>query len=1186
MYLKSIEVQGFKSFADKIVFQFHSGITAIVGPNGSGKSNVADAVRWVLGEQSAKSLRGSNMQDVIFAGTQSRRPLGMAAVTITLDNSDQFLSVPYEEVSVTRRVYRSGESEYLLNGTQVRLRDIQELFYDTGIGQEGYSIIGQGQIDKILSSKPEDRRELFDEAAGIVKFKRRKGTALKKLDTERANLTRVNDILSEIQRQLGPLKEQAQTAKIYLQKREEMKRYDVNLFLLEEEKTQRDLDSLSEKLKITEDQLSDARLEYERTRKQYELAEQQIEQMDATLQDKREEDAKRQLESQQQTGRIEILREQINTSRTSDEHFNARLNAISEQKKALDAQESEALTQKEEQEKKLAEVGEEYSKSLSISDGLKEECQNLEKEIDKNKSAVIELLNQRANLKAGMQRYDTMSEQLQIRKAELTQELLRLRSEEESQKNSLKEAQDDFDSISDRIQKIREKSSEIKASLEKTQTDFHDLSQKMEEDRLSYTRLVSRLESMKNIAERYDGYSSSIRRVMERRKKESGILGVVADLIHVKKEYEIAIETALGGSIQNIVTDTEETAKRQISFLKENRYGRVTFLPLTALHDHGGFSTPQALKENGVIGLASDLVETKERYKILATSLLGRTIVVKNMDQAIALANKYAHSLRIVTLDGELLSPGGSMSGGAYKNSGNLLGRQREIHDLENEVEKAKIGLDEKGKKLEETQQELDNLTIEDDRLKEDLQKETLAQNTAKLYLDECNEKSHDAATSAIRLHDENEEIKEQEQEISENLEKGNEDLTQSEREEKLIEFKTGQLQKQLDEQRQKEADASAGAHEIQLSYSRCEQSLNFLSQDLERIQKEKERLEKEREEIENEVNSSAGDVREKEEEIKAISESLQEEEEQREKRRKEIDDLSNEREKISRSNKQFFSDREELSEKMSLLDKESFRLQTQKEKIEEQKESRINAMWEEYSLTYDSALELKDESYKAVTPLRKNLAAVKNEIRELGDVNVNAISDYEELSQRETFLSSQQEDLQKAEASLLKVIDELDNGMRSQFSDEFTKIQKEFSKTFRELFGGGKGTIELVEGEDILDAGILINAQPPGKKLQNMMQLSGGERALTAIALLFAIQNLKPSPFCLLDEIEAALDESNVDRFAQYLRRLTKNTQFIIITHRRGAMSAADRLYGITMQEKGVSALVSVNLIESELDE
>ena len=644
MYLKSIEVQGFKSFANKIIFQFHNGITAIVGPNGSGKSNVADAVRWVLGEQSAKQLRGASMQDVIFAGTESRKPLGYATVSITLDNGDHRLPVSYDEVTVTRRVYRSGESEYLLNGTQVRLKDINELFYDTGIGKEGYSIIGQGQIEKILSGKPEERRELFDEAAGIVKFKRRKNTAVKKLEAERQNLVRVTDILSELKRQIGPMEKQAEKAREYLKLREELKGQEISLFLGETERIRRELALTEENLSVSENQLENTKADYERARTDYEGLEEEIAGLEKELQEKQEEASGGKLKKQQLENQIQLSREQINTARTNEEHLKSRKeSAAKEISRCLREKEAEEDRQKKLQEELDQVSDEERAASLGAS-SLRRELSRLGNGIDEGKNEIIGLLNQRGSLKAGILRYDTMAEQAKVRRAELMREALNLKTEESRQEELLDSLKGEEEETNRRISELNSQSEDASGSLEKIQGELSGYNQQMEQLQKQYHQEASRLESLKNITERYDGYGNSIRRVMEQRKNVPGILGVVADLIKVGQKYETAIETALGGSIQNIVTDTENTAKRMIGFLKQNRYGRATFLPLNGITLRGGKIQEGVLKEPGVIGTASSLVKTQAQFESLKEFLLGKTVVAESIDDAVALAGKYRHS--------------------------------------------------------------------------------------------------------------------------------------------------------------------------------------------------------------------------------------------------------------------------------------------------------------------------------------------------------------------------------------------------------------------------------------------------------------------------------------------------------------------------------------------------------------
>ena len=1184
MYLKNIEVYGFKSFAQKINFEFHNGITGIVGPNGSGKSNVGDAVRWVLGEQSAKQLRGGNMQDVIFSGTENRKPLSFASVSITLDNSDHKLPVDYNEVTVARRLYRSGESEYLINGSGCRLKDIQEMFYDTGIGKEGYSIIGQGQIDKILSGKPEERRELFDEAAGIVKFKRRKITTLKKLDEERQNLVRVTDILSELTKQLGPLERQSETARIYLAKRDELKELDINLFLLDHQRTGELLNELETKLSQAQQELDEAQSAYEQTKAEYERLEQELEELNTKLDALKEEQQENALLKQQYEGQIKVLEEQISSGRQNSEHFRSRLTVLKD----------DLQKRSEEKEKLTEERAALYNRLKETRDNLKKETESLEnivsnvdectQAVEDGKNEIIEILNSRATTKGKAQRFDAMMEQLDIRKAEVSRRILRLKSEEAILESDREKAQKQYDAVTNVIQSTNAECVRLDEEIHQIQEKLKKQNSQMEIGQTAYHREASRLESLRNITERYDGYGNSIRRVMEQKSREPGIRGVVADIIHVQKDYEVAIETALGGSIQNIVTDNEQTAKRMISFLKKNRYGRATFLPLSNISGRGGLAQKDVLREPGVVGTANTLVEADAEYSELVMYLLGRVLVVDNIDHAIAIGKKYRHSLRMVTIEGESLSPGGSMTGGAFKNNSNLLGRRREIEELERSVGILKKELEETQRAIGENRSRRNVLrdTIAD--FQQQLQQQYVEQNTAKMNLAQIQEKEDEIQSSYRRIEREQEELRQQAGEIRQDHSSIARELEDSQKDEKELEVFIETKQKELEEWKAEETEKNHVLEKIRLEESSLEQQNHFLQENISRLENEIEAYHRESEEITENLSRSAEEIHKKEDGIAELKKAVTEctgKEEVLDARRIEWQE---EKEKRSTSHKSFFEKRDHLSEKTSLLDKECFRLRSQAEKIEEQRESQISYMWEEYEITPNNALQYRKEELTDRQTIKKDVLRIKDEIRKLGSVNVNAIEDYKNLLERHTFLSAQYEDIVKAEETLEGIIQELDEGMRKQFTEKFRDIQREFDKAFKELFGGGKGTLELAEDEDILEAGIRIISQPPGKKLQNMMQLSGGEKALTAIALLFAIQNLKPSPFCLLDEIEAALDDSNVGRFASYLQKLTKNTQFIIITHRRGTMNAADRLYGITMQEKGVSTLVSVDLVENQL--
>ncbi|MDC7287107.1 chromosome segregation protein SMC [Blautia schinkii] len=1184
MYLKNIEVHGFKSFAQKINFEFHNGITGIVGPNGSGKSNVGDAVRWVLGEQSAKQLRGGNMQDVIFSGTETRKPLSFASVAITLDNSDHKLPVDFNEVTVTRRLYRSGESEYLINGSSCRLKDINEMFYDTGIGKEGYSIIGQGQIDKILSGKPEERRELFDEAAGIVKFKRRKNTTIKKLEEERQNLVRVTDILSELTKQLGPLEKQSETARIYLSKRESLKELDVNMFLLEHEQTGALLKELGEKNTLAQDNLKETQEAYEQTKIEYERLEQELEELNVKMDALREETQDNALKKQQLEGRINVLNEQIAAGVQNEEHYRSRLHVIEEDL----SERTQSLQELEEEKSRL------HGSLLEIRKKLKaeevhmetilaniEDCSNA---VEEGKNEIIEILNSRATTKGKAQRFDTMMEQIDIRKAEISQRILRLKSEEEEQQTVIKKARAEYEAITAMIDAMNQECARLDQSVHEIQDELKKQNAQMEIGQTAYHREESRLESLKNITERYDGYGNSIRRVMEQKDRVPGIKGVVADLIQVNKDYEVAIETALGGSIQNIVTDNEQTAKQMIEFLKKNRFGRATFLPLNSINSRGDFHQKDALKEPGVIGLASELVTTEPQYQGLAAYLLGRVLVVDHIDHAIAIARKYRHSLRMVTIEGESLNPGGSMTGGAFKNSSNLLGRRREIEELESSVKALKKDMEAMQKAIDDNRSQRNVIrdTIAD--FQEKLRQQYVAQNTAKMHINQLEQKAEEIKGGYDQIKRDQMEIQRQVMEVQEDHERITRELNASKQDEKELETFIETRQKELDDWRSEESIVSKSLESIRLEASTLEQKESFAGENLSRVLSEITGFKEEEENIHGILKESGVEIENKRSSIEEIKAAIEACCKQEEESRSQMEIWQKEKDERNTSHKAFFEKRDELSGQISLLDKECFRLKSQIEKLEENREAQISYMWEEYEITPNNALSYRKEELNDLKEMKKQIAQIKEEIRRLGSVNVNAIEDYKNLLERHTFLSTQYDDLVKAEETLMSIIQELDEGMRKQFTEKFREIQREFDKAFKELFGGGKGTLELNEEEDILEAGIKIISQPPGKKLQNMMQLSGGEKALTAIALLFAIQNLKPSPFCLLDEIEAALDDSNVGRFAGYLQKLTKNTQFIIITHRRGTMNAADRLYGITMQEKGVSTLVSVDLVENQL--
>ena len=957
------------------------------------------------------------------------------------------------------------------------------------------------------------------------------------------------------------------------------------MFLAEMERIRSQMKETEGKYQIVQSDLEETAKDFETTRTEYDRLEKELEKLEEEIQAAREESTEKTLKKQQLENQIHILQEQINSGRQRDIQYEDRMKNLEEdlEKRREEAEKCQA------EKAELAEKIKAFQKSLEETQGTFKdtamEIHSLEEKVERDKNEIIEILNLRASTKGKLQRYDTMMEQNSLRRTELNQKYLTLKSEAAKLQDSGEKYLEEKKEIEETIEKLIRQGNRCEDQIKKYQAEISRGNQQLEVGQTAYHREASRLESLRNITERYDGYGNSIRRVMEQKKRVPGIRGVVADILKVEKEYETAIETALGGSIQNIVTDNEETAKELISFLKKNKYGRATFLPLTSMNNKKPLNNPQALGEPGVIGIASDLVKVAQEYQGLAVYLLGRTLVVDHIDHGIAIARKYHYSIRMVTLEGESLNPGGSLTGGSFKNNSNLLGRRREIEELQDAVEKLKKDMEDMQKKLEEYRNKRNQCRDQSASIQEQLQEQYIRENTVQVNLDSMGGKKEEIRKEYESLKLEKEDLEKQIREIRENTASIQLELETSDSQEKHLEEEINKNQTLLEEKKKKEAEISASLEKIHLESAGFTSRQGFVLENLNRIREEIMNFERQKDSLRANMEQGKEDILQKEKEISQLKETIKAGEEETRRDQEKMKEALGRKEEMTREHKGFFARRDELSSRMNLLDKESYRLQGQKEKLEEEQESQTNYMWEEYELTYGQAKEQALEETKERNEIKKEIQQIKTEIRQLGNVNVNAIEEYKEISQRHDFMKTQHEDLVKSEETLLGIIQELDTGMRRQFEEKFAQIRTEFDKAFKELFGGGKGTIELDEEEDILEAGIRIISQPPGKKLQNMMQLSGGEKALTAIALLFAIQNLKPSPFCLLDEIEAALDDSNVTRYAQYLHKLTKNTQFIIITHRRGTMTAADRLYGITMQEKGVSTLVSVDLIERDLD-
>ena len=941
---------------------------------------------------------------------------------------------------------------------------------------------------------------------------------------------------------------------------------------------------MEEKYALAGKELSETNEAYEGIKAEYDRVQEELEKLEQSIEAARSTATDAGLTRGKLEGEMNVLKEQINSAKGSETHLNNRRSTLEADIAAREKDRENVLSEKSETDTKLQEIAALANEAKEKLQKLQDRIEELNEGIEAGKNTIIGELNKRATIKTKLGRFDTMMEQVKIRKAELQSRLLRAKSDEAAREETIKSLEEEFASITEEMRLLNEREAAMEQELGGFRETLTKKDAALQEAKSAYHMEKSRLEALANLAERYEGYGGSVKKVMEQKEKNSGIVGVVADIIHVEKKYEVAIETALGGSIQNIVTDDEDTAKRMISYLKTNRLGRATFLPLTSIRNYQRFRNADALDEKGVIGTADTLVRIDDKYRDVAGSLLGRILVVDNVDNALKLNRKYNQSLRLVTLEGELLVPGGAISGGAYKNSSNLLGRRREIEELEKRVKKLQLSVDEIDRDIEGTKAKRTRMRVDMEAIKSDIQRKSIEQNTARLSIAQARARMEEDVESTASLREEERDIEEKTLEITREKENVQLELAASEELEARTQEKIARFQQELEKWRGEETEAAGFVSDWDLKLEKMRQSMGFQQSNVERIDGEIKRAQAELSEVLEALEENGKAVESRQRAIEEIEKTIAASFDAQNESEAKLKEAMAQKQELSAAQKTFFARREELSERQSALDKEVYRLNAQKERMEESLESQINYMWNEYEITLSDAAAMRDDSLSDLPAMKKEITSLREQIKKLGDVNVNAIEDYKNLMERYTFMATQRDDLVEAEKTLENIIEELDTAMRKQFAEKFAEIGREFDKVFKELFGGGRGTLELIEDEDILEAGIRIIAQPPGKKLQNMMQLSGGEKALTAISLLFAIQNLKPSPFCLLDEIEAALDDSNVGRFAKYLHKLTKNTQFIVITHRRGTMEQVDRLYGITMQEKGVSTLVSVNLIDKEL--
>lgn len=1179
MYLKRIEMQGFKSFADKTVLEFKPGITTVIGPNGSGKSNISDAIRWVLGEQSMKSLRGAKSEDIIFAGTQARKSLGFAEVSIVIDNNDNKLPIEYSEVTVTRKIYRSGETGYFINKVPCRLKDILELFMDTGIGKDGYSIIGQGKIDEILSNKSEDRRHIFEEAAGIVKYRTRKQESEKKLEQTKLNLLRINDILAEIEANIEPLKLQSDKAKQFLDLREELKSIEVGLFIY-------NINTYKEKLEqlVKDEDIITSQKEAEDSK---------MEALQASKEELRQvvDDITAQIENMQNIGfessnkiekinsEIGISNERIQNNSANKQRLEAeilevknRIEELKEEQKQKLEKKTNLTSNKEKFEKELAEKETELAE-------LSKKLSAKELEIEGKKQIVQDNIDKKYELAAEINTQDVNYENLEKRKKQLKNEIDSVISELDSTRYGKNEISKGFYDIESKRNIAVEN---LEKSVQAKEQNMQKLKQYEEEiSKLTYTQRMkqARHQFLIETEKEKEGYNKTVKSLLVACDKDSnlnkGIHGVLANLISVEKEYETAIEMCLGQSLQNIVTSTEQDAKKMIEYLRTNSLGRASFLPIASVQ---GKKLDKLTKMDGVIGIASDLVKCKKEYEQIILSLLGRTVVVEDMDTAIALAKKDKYSFRIVTLKGDIISSSGSISGGSVQTKTvNILGRSREIEDLEKELKKLEKQIADKTAEKEEYASSIGDSIEETAKLEKELQEIEIVYATEKQKMVAVEEnitrlenrlaKLKEEVTQTEKQKEENRLLKEQKeaeiQELTQQIEELNKVIEEfalnNKDNQKYIDdlnFDITNLKISVTSFDESESSIEEMVERISQDIKNNEQSIENKNQNILAITEENTKLEQtiteynnQIEQIKQEVTNSGTKVEELKQERIAKNEKL----------------VNTENEIQSQ-----FSTLESLKEQIIKLD-------VKKTKLEQDLQQVVESLWNEYELTPNSTEEYQKPNNVATA--QKQVNSLRNKIKDLGSINIDSIEEYKKTKERYDFMSEQRLDLENTASKLRKIIGDMTTTMQNQFKEKFELINKNFNEVFTELFNGGKAELILENEENILECGIDIRVQPPGKKLQNMMLLSGGEKAFTAIALLFAILKRNPAPFCILDEIEAALDDVNVYRFAEYLKKFCKQTQFLVITHRKGTMEAGDSVYGVTMEENGISKLLSIKL-------
>ena len=1180
MYLKRLELQGFKSFADKTILEFKPGITSVIGPNGSGKSNISDAIRWVLGEQSMKSLRGAKSEDIIFNGTQNRKSLGFAEASIIIDNSDGALPIEYNEVTVTRKIYRSGESGYFINKVPCRLKDILELFMDTGIGKDGYSIIGQGKIDQILSNKSEDRRHIFEEAAGIVKYRVRKAESEKKLEQTKLNLLRINDILTEIEGNLDPLKIQSEKAKKFLDLREELKNIEVGLFLY-------NIDNYKEKLKqivkdeeIMVSQKDDETNKLENKQKIKEELKNEIDKITIEIENVQNLSFEATNKIEKLNTEIGIANERISNNKSNTERLvneieevRTRIKELEDEKTQKIEKKNNIFTNKEKFENELKEKEAELAKLTEKLTSKELEIEEQKQKVEQNIDSKYEIGNEISTLEANYENYEKREKNLKSEITETISELDGARSDKQDISKGYYEIESQKNKIISEIEKIANEKQEANNKIKDFEAQINQISYDI---RMKDSRHKFLVETEKE----KEGYTKSVKSLLLDCEKnpslKSGVEGVLANLISVDNKYQTAIEMALGGVLQNIVTDNEHTAKKLVEHLRKNNLGRASFLPISSVKG----SKIDKIKGhyNGLIGVGSELVKCDKKYQQIISNLLGRTVIVDNMDTGIQVAKNNNYGFRIVTLKGDIISNSGAITGGSVATKTvNILGRSNEIESLAKEIVDLKNKLQEVTKNKEKYENSISGVINKSEELDEKLNEINIVYATEKQKMVAIEQNIEKAATRLEKLKKENENIKNMKSEILKNKE---EKFAQID----VLDKETSELNAiieqfgLLNKDNQKYIDdLNFDITNLRISVSSFDESGASIDEMVERIELDITNNNTSIENKQKQISDINVENTELESSIKGFNDEIAKVKSDVENSGVKVEELkatrienNNRLQKTEKDITDQFTVIEDLKEQLVKID-------VKKSKFEQDLKQVVDSLWEEYELTPNGCENFEKPNNVQVT--QKEVNKLRNQIRDLGSINIDSIEEYKKAKERYDFMSEQRLDLENTQTKLRNVITEMTKTMKTQFAEKFALINHNFNEVFQELFGGGKAELVLEDEENILECGIDIKVQPTGKKLQNMMLLSGGEKAFTAIALLFAILKINPAPFCILDEIEAALDDVNVYRYAEYLKKFSDETQFLVITHRKGTMEAADTVYGITMEENGISKLLSIKM-------